>query len=38
MNWAHPAIVDDRIIVRDGNRIAVYSIGRRAALLEARVR
>jgi outer membrane protein assembly factor BamB len=24
--WAHPAILDDRIIVRDGGRLAVYSI------------
>jgi outer membrane protein assembly factor BamB len=24
--WAHPAIVDDRIVVRDGGRLAVYSI------------
>jgi outer membrane protein assembly factor BamB len=26
--WAHPAIMDNRIIVRDGDRIAVYGMGR----------
>jgi outer membrane protein assembly factor BamB len=25
--WAHPAIVHDNIIVRDGDRIAVYGVG-----------
>jgi outer membrane protein assembly factor BamB len=31
LTWAHPAIVDDRLIVRDGNRITVYGIGRAEA-------
>jgi outer membrane protein assembly factor BamB len=26
MTWGHPAIVDDRIIIRDGDRLAVYRL------------
>jgi outer membrane protein assembly factor BamB len=25
--WGHPAVVDDRIVVKDGSRLAVYQIG-----------
>jgi outer membrane protein assembly factor BamB len=38
MMWAHPAIVDDRIIVRDGGRVAVYSPGRADAGPDHRAR
>jgi outer membrane protein assembly factor BamB len=26
--WGHPAVVDDRIIIKDGSRLAVYRFGR----------
>ena len=26
MTWAHPAIVDGRIVIRDGTRLAVYRL------------
>lgn len=38
VGWAHPAIVDGRIIVRDGRRVAVYGVGGAGGRPDARVR